>query len=259
MGAEILMEFEGLTKNRMKTVMKKIDNCGFHTVVTHLQVQCTSFNRELTAAEQLEDKLDIQPVQPNTIYIKCEVLASAASYTGKGDATKIIKRRNLAPHIKRMGTKGNHTPIEAIIPTESPIEDDIESFGMSVKQDIIFQNPSKTEIIGFYNEAANILWISDVVHNPIRAEYLLDRAVSFVYEYQRTKSLNVITPIFDAYQKELTKKGFISGSIWWTGFEQPKDSAFVDGRINAVDFFSAQADELIKAGVDIFFLRSLKG
>lgn len=258
--ASILTEFEGLTKNRIKTVMKKVDHCGFNTLVTHIQVQCTDFDRELTIQEQQEDSFDIQPVQPNSIYIKCELLDSASKYIGKGDVQKIATKRAMSPHIKLMASnRSNKTkPIEAILPTESPIEDEIENFDLVVRKDIVFYNPSKSECIGFYNAKANILWISDLVHNPMRAESLLDRALSYVYEFQKTGSLNTITPIFEKYQKDLDKKGFINGALWWTGFESSRDTAYVDGRIDSKKFLEAQAEELIKAGVDIFFLRNLK-
>jgi len=258
--ASILLEFEGLTKNRVKTVMKKIDHCGFNTIATHVQVQCTDLNKELATDEQQEDKLDIQPVQPNSIYIKCDLLQSADKYAGKGDASIISKKRNMSPTIKQMvSPRGiNSKPTEGIIPTETPIEDELETFDLKVAQDIVFRNPSKTEVIGFYNKNANILWISDLVHNPLRAEYLLDRAISYVYEYQKVGSLNVITPIFDKFQKDLEKLGLSGGALWWTGFEDSKDKAVIDGRLDPKKFLEAQVEELIKAGVDIFFLRNLK-
>lgn len=257
--AEILMEFEGLTKNRVKTVMKKINHCGFNTLVTHIQVQCTTHDEEMTAKDQREDATDIQPVQPNSIYLKCEVLDSAAKYSGKGDSTLLAVKRNLAPHIKLMAAgRSGHKAVEAILPTESPIEDEVEPFDLSVKKDIIFLNPAKNKEIGFYNRAANVLWISDLIHNPLRSEFLLDRAISFVYELQKCGTLSVITPIFEKHQKELDKKGFTGASLWWSGFEDTKDTAYIDGRLDAKKFFEEEADHLIENGVDIFFLRNLK-
>jgi hypothetical protein len=214
----------------------------------------------MDVADQREDKTDIQPLQPNSIYIKCDLLSSVDKYSGKGDATLLTKMRNMAPFIKAMTPKRGIAakPIEAIIPTETPIEDEMETFDLKVVQDIVFKNPSKTEGIGFYNGKLNILWVSDVVHNPLRAEYLLDRLVSCVYEYQKVGSLNVISPVFDTYQKELESLGLSGGTLWWTGFEDSKDRAIIDGRVDSIKFLDSQVDELIKAGVDLFFLRNLR-
>ena len=258
-GAEILMEFEGLTKARTKTVMKKIDYCGFKTLATHIEVQCTTHDKPLSTADQREDATDIQPVQPNSIYLKCILLDSAAKYSGKGDASKIATKRNLAPHIKTMaeGRNAKDKPPTATLPTESPIEDEIEDFDLSIKKDIVFVNPQGTEI-GFYNAKANVLWLSDLIHNPLRSEYLLDRAVSFVYEFKKCGSLNVISPIFDKYQKELDKRGFQGAALWWTGFESAKDCTYIDGKMDARKFLEEEAENLILNGVDIFFLRNLK-
>ena len=257
---EILLEFEGLTKQRTKTVMKKIDHCGFKNIITHIEVQCCDFDVELPVADQSQDTLDLQPVQSNSIYIKCELLSSAAKFTGKGDATHLVESRNLSPHVKLLskGRMKNHKPILAVIQTESPIEDEVETFDLVIKKDIEFYNPSKSECIGWYNKEANILWISDLIHNPLRSEMLLDRVVSYVYELQKYGSLDVITPVFEKYTKELEKRGFSGACLWWTGFEDKKDAAYIDGKIDGAKLLEAEADKLISAGVDIFFLRSLK-
>jgi hypothetical protein len=258
--ADILMEFEGLTKARTKTVMKKINHCGFNTLVTHLEVQCADFSRELTSSEQQQDDLDIQPIQANSIYIKCELLDSAGKYSGRGDAKHILRQRNQSPFLKLMaqGATLKRPSAEGTIATESVIEDEIEPFGLKVRKDIVFLNTTKSSNIGFYNAKSNILWISDLIHNPLRSEMLLDRAVSFVYEYQKVGSLNVITPVFEKYQKELEKRGLSSSSLWWTGFEDSKDTAYIDGKLDATKFLDTEVNGLIKCGVDIFFLRSLK-
>lgn len=259
MAASILFEFEGLTSARVKTALKKVANCGFNIVETHVQVQAVTMDTELTSDQQQEQNLDIQPIQPNSIYLKCALLDSAQNYSGKGDITKIAKRRDQAPFIKLMAEdRDSEDPYEIIIPTESPIEDETGKFDLKVRKDIVFWNPAKTKQIGFYNAKANVLWISDLIHNPLRSEFLLDRAVSYIYEYKKCGNLNVITPIFDKCEKELTSRGLQDARLWWSGFENKNDTCYIDGRVDLIKVIDQDTDNLIKEGVDIFFMRQLK-
>lgn len=263
MSASIVMEYEGLTKERLKAIARKVGYCGFNTIATHIQVQLLNTDGEMKVEDMSEDRTDLQPVQPNSIYLKCGLLDSASNYPGKGDRTLLATRRNTAPvmqlaNLEKIRSKELAPPIQHILPTETPIEDEYEIFDLSIQKDIIFHNPSGGEEIGWYNKTANILWLSDLVHNPLRAEYLLDRAVSAVYELQRCGTLDVITPIYDKFAKELEGKGMSDVVFWWTGFESPSDGAYLDGVLSdPKKFIKDELKELINGGADIFFLRSL--
>jgi hypothetical protein len=254
---DIVREYEGVTKARLSTVLEKIEHCGFNNIVTHTLVHMVTLDKELTAKEQQEDSTDLQPVQPNSIYIKCIVLGSAKDYVGNGDINLLSKRRNTAPVMDKLAVKsGTDKPLKHSLPTESPIEEEYEKFPFDVEKDIIFVSPKEGEEIGWYNRNSNILWISDLTHNPHRAEVLLDQAISPVYEYQRCDSLDVILPIQKSFMKTLTDRGYSNTSLIWTGFEDAKSYTRIDGKLNSEKFFKEELDNLIKDGCDIFFLRS---
>lgn len=257
--ANIMVEHEGLTKARLKTLMRKIDHCDFNTIISHFQVQMIMDDREYTSDEMQEVNTDLQPVQVNTIYIKCAVMESLKDFTGTKDSSKdlLAKRRNTAPIMKKLGERTSSRPFTHTLPTESPIEDEFESFPITgVEKDIIFYNPQKIEI-GWYNRKANILWICDVAHNPHRIEMLFDRVMSAVYEYQTCNSLNVISPLYEDFAKQLEKRGYSKAALWWTGFEDKQDTAYIDGQLDAAKFLEEESGNLINAGSDIFFLRNL--
>ena len=257
MNTKLVIELEGLVASRLKVALRKAENCGFNTIFTHILCQLTTHDKELKAEDMQEDKTDLQPIQPNSIYIKCAVLESKKDYKGKGNAELIAVRRATVPVMFSLKQKTSGKELESTLPTDSPIEDEYEAFPLVVEKDIVFHTAADRKERGWYNQAANILWICDVTHNPHRAEVLLDRAISAVYELQKCGSLDVISPLYKDAGAGLEKQGFQKVSLMWSGFESDKDNAFIDGTLEAEAFIKASTDELIKAGVDIFSLRSI--
>jgi hypothetical protein len=250
----VLLEYEGLTKDRCKTVLQKVQHCGFNAVISHLKCQITKYDRELTLDEMKEDALDLQPIQPNTIYIKCEVVG-ADKYQGKGEVTMIAPRPSYTWAAKMLKT-GLTSPLTSTVDTESPVEDEIRKFPLDVIPSVNFVN-GKGENLGWYHLKSNILWICDVVHNPSRANQLLDQAISTIYELQRTGKIGFIKKETDKILDLLKGGGYREPCLFWTGFENDNDSLLLGGQIALADYIEKDIDQMLKHGCDIFFLREV--
>jgi hypothetical protein len=251
----VLLEYEGLTKDRCKTVLQKVHHCGFNAVISHLKCQVTKYDRELTLDEMKEDGLDLQPIQPNTVYIKAEIVG-ADKYKGKGDPSMIASRPSYSWVAKLLKKGVDCKEVKVEIDTESPVEDEIRKFTLDVCPDIVFYN-KKGEKLGWYHKEANIMWLCDVIHNPSRANTLLDQAISAVYELQKIGQVGLIRKETNKILDLLKSSGYQEPTLFWTGFETSEDSVLIGGQVGLADFLDKDIDNMLLHGCDIFFLREV--
>lgn len=190
----ILVETEGLTKDAISKLEDKIVSCGFDAILTHVGVRVIekgTFKYSVAEMQKMENHnrgIGMGVFQEDAIYIFCEyddedridllkeiqkeaeakqkgeVLSDSVYYAKEGTVTLL---KNSLLYKKLCKPVKDFRGLSVEVQADQRLQRECFRIpGDRIQKHIVFTHPNTSTEVGWYNLRANILWLSDIAHDP---------------------------------------------------------------------------------------------